>query len=206
MRCSRCGKDNPEDCAACPGCGLAFAGVPPAEQPASAPSFEYAGFMARAIALVCDLFVGFLIALAPIFGLIFLSAGRVQGDSWSVALFVLVFILYMTIAQFFFHTTVGKRLFGLQIRTAAKARPYPDLLELMVRESVGKYLCQWWLGLGFLAATYDSMHMTWADRLAGTVVVRALPVSRTMKIARVLLIAVILILAGFAVLGLMFVS
>ncbi|MBZ5522394.1 MAG: RDD family protein [Acidobacteriia bacterium] len=162
--------------------------------------------MARLMALVCDVFVGFIIALAPIFGLIFLSAGRVQGDSWSIALFVLVFVLYMTVAQFFFHTTVGKRLFGLQIRTAAKSRAYPDLLELMIRESAGRYLCQWWLGLGFLAATYDSMHMTWADRLAGTVVVRSLPVSRTMKIVRVVLIAGIVIALGLMVLGLMFVT
>lgn len=195
MRCSQCGKEKPEGSEACLEC---VAGPP--------GSVQYAGFMARSMALACDLFVGLILAMAPTFALTFLFSGRMSGDFWSPALFVLVYVLYMVVAQYFFHTTIGKRLFGLQIRSVARPRPHPDLLELLFRESVGKYLSGCWIGQGFLASTYDSMHMTWADRLVGTVVVKALPVSRTMKVVRILLFVVILLALGLMVLGLAFPS
>jgi hypothetical protein len=202
MQCSKCGNENRENLPACPECGEALEpqAAPPSQQPESATAPQYAGFTERSLALLCDLFVAAILFLPPM-ALILITG---QSAEWGPILFFAVLILYMTAAQYFFHTTVGKRLFGLQIRTAAKARPYPDLLELVFRESAGKFFCQCWGGLGFLAATYDSLHMTWADRLAGTVVVKALPVSRTMKIVRVLLLVFAGLLSGLLLLGLMY--
>jgi uncharacterized RDD family membrane protein YckC len=199
MQCSKCGNENRENLPACPECGEALEpqAAPPSQQPESATAPQYAGFTERSLALLCDLFVACVLALPLILitGQIF-EGGRI--------LFFAVLVLYMTAAQYFFHTTLGKRLFGLQIRTATKTRPYPDLLELLCRESAGKYLCQWWIGQGFLVATYDAMHMTWADRLAGTVVVKALPVSRKMKIARILLLVLAGLVLALMLAGLMF--
>src|SRR6267142_2872558 len=175
MKCPGCEKDISDDESVCSGCGL----VPGP----SVFAVEYAGFSARALALSCDVFVGCILALPPFL----LVTTLTRESSWFWVLFVPIFVFYMTVAQFVFHTTAGKRLFGLEVRGAG-ARVYPDLMALFVRESAGRYLSGLWIAQGYLAATYDSLHMTWADRLAGTIVVKTLPVSRTMKVLRVLLI------------------
>jgi uncharacterized RDD family membrane protein YckC len=81
-------------------------------------------------------------------------------------------IAYMTLTEFFFHGTAGKRLLGIQVRADSPELAYPSFLQLLLRESVGKFVASLILGIGFLAGFRNPKRKTWADAIAGTVVVR----------------------------------
>jgi len=81
-------------------------------------------------------------------------------------------IAYMSLAEFLFHGTLGKRLLRIQVQADSMVPRYQSFLRLLLRESVGKFVSGLVLGIGFLAGTWNPKHKTWADRMAGTVVVK----------------------------------
>jgi uncharacterized RDD family membrane protein YckC len=80
--------------------------------------------------------------------------------------------VYMILSEVLFHGTLGKRLLGIQVRADSPEARYPSPFQIFARETVGKFLSAFILGLGFLAGVGHPKKKTWADRLAGTVVVR----------------------------------
>ncbi|MBZ5522395.1 MAG: RDD family protein [Acidobacteriia bacterium] len=96
----------------------------------------------------------------------------VLGDAYLGALLTVLPIAYMTLSEAFFHRTIGKRLLRIQLRADSTARKYPSLLRILIRESIGKYISGAVLGIGFMAGVWSSKAKTWADQMAGTVVVR----------------------------------
>jgi len=96
---------------------------------------------------------------------------------------------YMILSEALFHGTIGKRLLGIQLHADSIQARYPSLFQIFARETIGKFLSAFALGIGFLAGIGDPKKKTWADRLAGTVVVRTRSVSGLFK---VLLIPVLL--------------
>jgi uncharacterized RDD family membrane protein YckC len=100
---------------------------------------------------------------------------------------------YMILSEALFHNTVGKRLLGIQLRADSAEARYPSLFQIFARETVGKFLSMVLLGFGFLAGFTNPKTKTWADRLAGTVVVRTRAASPVFK---ALLIPVLLCAYG----------
>jgi uncharacterized RDD family membrane protein YckC len=88
---------------------------------------------------------------------------------------------YMILAEVLFHCTLGKRLLGIQLRADSPEARYPSPFQIFARETVGKFLSVFILGLGLLAGVGHPKKKTWADRLAGTVVVRTRVVNSLFK-------------------------
>ncbi|HLJ89226.1 MAG TPA: RDD family protein [Candidatus Angelobacter sp.] len=102
-------------------------------------------------------------------------------------------IVYMTLGEFVFHGSLGKRLMGIQVRTDLPELPYPSLFQLLLRESIGKFVSGAVLGLGFRAD--NAKKKTWHDRLAGTVVVRSRKPGRFRPLIVALLICAYFVLS-----------
>jgi uncharacterized RDD family membrane protein YckC len=90
-------------------------------------------------------------------------------------------LAYMILSENLFHRTIGKRMLGIQLRADSTEARYPSLFQIFARETVGKFLSTVVLGFGFLAGFNNPKTKTWADRLAGTVVVRTRVVSPAFK-------------------------
>jgi RDD family len=92
-----------------------------------------------------------------------------EGGEPQVVWFGLL-ILYMIIAQVTYHTTFGKYVHGLEVRSANPARKYPAFWRILVRKSLGRFLSSLLWGLGYWMAVKKPRVQAWSDELAGTVV------------------------------------
>lgn len=84
----------------------------------------------------------------------------------------LIPVVYMTVGEVLFHGTLGKRLLRIQVQADSPEPRYASPFKILLRESFGKFLCSFILGIGFLAAAWNPKKKTWADRIAGTKVVK----------------------------------
>jgi uncharacterized RDD family membrane protein YckC len=94
------------------------------------------------------------------------------------AVVLLIPVAYMTLTEFFFHGSPGKRLLGIEVRADSPELGYPTLFRLQLRESLGKFVAGLFLGIGFLVGFRNPKTKTWADSMAGTVVVKTRAASR----------------------------
>ncbi len=103
------------------------------------------------------------------------SAGRSQAPSlgaffgtffWS-ALGYTIFALWF-LAQ---GKTPGKWLVGVRAVNKRDGR-LPGLGRMLVRETIGKFLSGFFLGLGYFWAIWDRDTQAWHDKIAGTLVLR----------------------------------
>lgn len=194
MRCYQCGYDNPEASLICKGCRVA---LPDAGALATSP-LELAGFaqfqlqlsgmeQALGYATMGERFLAFLcdasVETVLIWTFIAFYDSKSSLHSSLLRDWVVLFIplSYMTLAEFFFHGTVGKHLLHIQLRADALEPRYPSFFKILLRESVGKFVSGIVLGIGYLAGGWHPKHKTWADRMAGTVVVRIGVASTRMK-------------------------
>ena len=79
-------------------------------------------------------------------------------------------ILYMVVAQVAYHTTLGKYVHGLEVRSANPSKKYPAFWRILVRESLGRLFSSLFWGLGYWMALKKPKVQAWSDELAGTVV------------------------------------
>jgi uncharacterized RDD family membrane protein YckC len=212
MRCPQCGCDNPETVPRCRGCGLTWmpgSGSAAAWGPLGPEGFSlqiaglqfplealaYATMGERFLAFLCDASIETLLVGA------FLTVSYLKSsldfDSLEQLALWIIPIAYMTLAEFVFHGTVGKRLLRIQLLADSPECKYPTLFQILLRESVGKFLCGLTFGIGFLVAIGNSKKKTWADRMARTVVVRTGVVSAPFK--AFLVIVLICTYVGFAI-------
>lgn len=150
----------------------------------------YATMGERFLAFLCDASVETL--LIGVFLVLYLKSSL--DSPWLVeAVVLLIPAAYMTLAEFFFHGTIGKRLLRIQLRADLPELGYPPFFKILFRESVGKLVSGIVLGIGYLAGGWHPKHKTWADRMAGTVVVRIGFASGRLKIV----LAIVLVCAYF---------
>jgi hypothetical protein len=130
----------------------------------------YASMWHRFQAYFADLIVVYLI----VFVLYFLS-GVVQKplsaekEEFQIA-FILSLFLYMTVAQTAYHTTIGKYVMGIEVRSARLDKKYPSFWRVLLRETVGRILSSLFWGAGYWTAIRRTEKQAWSDQLAGTIV------------------------------------
>lgn len=176
--------------------GLVAAGPQPFASPTLAlqPPIEVLGYATmgeRFLAFLCDASVETL--LVGIFLATFYLRSSLGFERLEQIAVWIIPVAYMTLAEFFFHGTIGKRLLRIQLLSDSPECRYPTLWQILMRESLGKFLSGLVLGIGFLAGIGHPKEKTWADRMARTVVVRTGIVSRPVKT----LLVVILIFSYF---------
>lgn len=160
-----------------------------------AASLGYATMSERFIAFLCDASIEAIIV--GCFLAMFYLRSSLDFDALKEAAALLIPIAYMSLSEFFFHGTIGKRLLRIELRADSLEPSYPSLFRILVRESLGKFLCGLIFGIGFLAGGVNAKKKTWADRMAKTVVVRTGTVQGPVKFALVLIL--IGVYAGVAV-------
>ena len=134
-----------------------------------------AGVARRLGAQLLDGFVAWLVALL-IFGL---SAGvAAAGDDGGagVGTFVLAALGYVAFAFWFLSQgkTPGKFLLGTKVVDKSNGR-IPGIGRMLVRETVGKMASGLFFGLGYFWTIWDKDAQAWHDKIAGTLVLRAVP-------------------------------
>src|SRR5215469_16360946 len=151
MHCYRCGCDNSENVRTCPGCGLSlvsgsdvvsvpqFFGTPPQtiDVAAMEQALGYATMSERFLAFLCDASIEAVLISAF---LTYYAASSLDFEPLKlIALWVIPWA-YMTLSEFFFHRTIGKRLLIIQLRNDSLDPRYPSFFRILLRESVGKFL------------------------------------------------------------------
>lgn len=155
----------------------------------------YATMGERFLAFLCDASVQSL--LVGTFLAVFYLKSSLEFDTLEQIALWLIPIAYMTLSEFLFHGTIGKRLMRIQLLDDSPECKYPTLRQILLRESLGKFLCGLILGIGFLVAIGNPKKKTWADSMARTVVVKTGVVSGPLK--ALLVIVLICTYVGFAI-------
>jgi len=137
------------------------------EHPAEA--LGYATMGERFLAFLCDgsvetLLIGLYLALVY-------PRSSLEFEQLKALAVLVIPVAYMTLAECLFRSTIGKWLLRIQVRADSTEPRYPSFFRILLRESVGKFVSGFILGFGFLAGTWHPKNKTWADRMAGTVVV-----------------------------------
>ena len=214
MRCPQCRCNISDTISTCPGCGCALtprSGPLAAEgvltighQPLASQTLGierplevlgYATMGERFLAFLCDASVQSL--LVGTFLAVFYLKSSLEFDTLEQIALWIIPIAYMTLSEFLFHGTIGKRLLRIQLRDDSPDYKYPTLGRILLRESLGKFLCGLILGIGFLAAIGNPKKKTWADSMARTVVVKTGVVSSPLK--ALLVLVLLCTYVGFAV-------
>lgn len=154
----------------------------------------YATMGERFLAFLCDASVE--TVLAGTFLALFYLRSSLGFERLEQIVVWIIPIAYMTLAEFFFHGTIGKRLLRIQLLSDSPECRYPTLRQILLRESLGKFLSGLVLGIGFLAGVGNRKKKTWADQIGRTVVVRTGAVSAPVK--AVLIVILICSYVGFA--------
>ena len=105
------------------------------------------------------------------------TAGYLQaGESEALdrlqnnLLYTGILLGYMVFAQTFYHTTIGKYVFGLEIASARNGGRHPGFGVILLRETIGKFCSAIVFGIGYWRAIRDPRKQTWHDQMADTVV------------------------------------
>lgn len=141
-------------------------------------SVVYAGFFVRLAAYLIDwLIVGsaLLVVRIPIWiatfsGADFLSKDFIfQYSAMDIVLYALK-VLYFTLMTYYTGSTLGKKLFQLQVVSADEGRK-PTLFEIVFRESVGKFLSSLIIYVGYIMIGIDKDKRGLHDILSDTRVI-----------------------------------
>jgi uncharacterized RDD family membrane protein YckC len=124
----------------------------------------------RFTAYFADLIVIYLIVITVyIISTIFqLPLSASEGES-QVVTFVAIFV-YMIIAQSAYHTTIGKYIHGLEVRSQQPDNKFPSFWRILLRETIGRVVSSFFWGAGYWLAIKKPKKQAWSDEIAGTVV------------------------------------
>lgn len=155
----------------------------------------YATMGERFLAFLCDASVESLLVGA--FLAVFYLKSSLEFDTLEQIALWLIPIAYMTLSEFLFHGTIGKRLLRIQLLDDSPECKYPTLWQILLRESVGKFVCGLVFGIGFAVGVRNPRKKTWADQMAMTVVVKTGVVRAPVK--ALLVVVLICTYVGFGV-------
>lgn len=68
--------------------------------------------------------------------------------------------------------TIGKKLLKIKVVKKDDTTTNPDYVATFLREIIGKPISALVLGLGYFWMLWDKQKQTWADKIAGTVVIK----------------------------------
>ena len=146
----------------------------------TAPDVEYAGFWVRLAAYCIDcaivwvglLFVNLVIGILSVAGSgVFRTEILFQYTAKDILLYVLQ-VLYFVLLTHGTGTTPGKRLLNLYVVNADGSQKL-ELLNVIYRETVGRFLCGLSIGVGYIMAGVDREKRGLHDMLCDTRVVYA---------------------------------
>ena len=130
----------------------------------------YATMGQRFTAYFVDLIVIYLIVIAVYFAATALHLPLSASEGESQLLGFLALFIYMIVAQASYHTTIGKYVHGLEVRSDRPNKKYPALWRIFVRETIGRlFSCFFW-GAGYWLAIRKPKKQAWSDEIAGTIV------------------------------------
>ena len=92
----------------------------------------------------------------------------VVGNGIVLPLFL---FLYVVVSESIWHTTIGKCIFGLGLRSSRPGRIYPTLGQILWRETWGRFASSVILYCGYWCL-FRNTKPAWSDRAAGTLVER----------------------------------
>ncbi|MBE9918319.1 RDD family protein [Paenibacillus donghaensis] len=136
------------------------------QQTAGGPT--YAGFWIRGIALLLDSAILFAVSL-----LIRKVTPAPAADTWfSTAELItsIIGLVYFVALTCLFGQTIGKKIVG--IRVVSQDGGQAGGGKVLVRETIGRFLSDILLLIGYLMAAFSLKKLALHDRLAGTCVVR----------------------------------
>ena len=141
----------------------------------------YAGFWVRLAAYCIDSIVVFLALLVVrlfLSGcLSFLEGTPLGGDivfqySLKDMLLYLFQVLYFILCTWLTGTTLGKKVMNLRVVSAQEGEGL-RLLDVVYRETVGRFLCSLSVGIGYMVAGWDGQKRGFHDMLCDTRVIYA---------------------------------
>ena len=142
-------------------------------------SLEYAGFWVRLAAYVIDsvvVFAGLLIVRLIFAGISLAGGGAIRGTDIlfhyslkDIVLYALK-VLYFIAFTYLTGTTLGKKAMNLRIVSKDPAGKL-TLLNVVYRETVGRFLCSLPVNIGYIVAGIDSEKRGFHDMLCDTRVV-----------------------------------
>jgi hypothetical protein len=130
----------------------------------------YGTFGRRFTAYFADLILVYFVAIiAYVLSFAFhLPLSGSEGESQLV--FWIALVAYMVVAQAAYHTTIGKYVHGLEVRSVKAGGKYPALWRILIRETIGRIGSSLFWGAGYWFAINKPKKQAWSDELAGTVV------------------------------------
>jgi len=132
-----------------------------------------AGLVRRFVAAVVDNVLAITIFFLSLRWL--LSTASVPPGSGTTIIVVSCLAIIAYVIAFFsalsIGMTPGKWMLGVRAVDKRNGR-VPGLGRMLVRELIGKFVSEFFLGLGFFWAIWDRDGQAWHDKIAGTVVVR----------------------------------
>lgn len=146
----------------------------------------YAGFWVRLAAYAIDsvlVFLGLLIVRLILAAVMSALQGTVLGGNvlfhytLKDILLYLCQVLYFILCTYYTGTTLGKRALNLRVVNADEGEKL-SLLDVIYRETVGRFLCSVTAGIGYLIAGLDSEKRGIHDMLCDTRVVYAVKVKK----------------------------
>ncbi len=141
----------------------------------------YAGFWVRLAAFLLDHIIVFFILLAARLVLIpvtsltkgtFLEGNILFQYSLKDILLYAVQVLYFILCTYYTGSTLGKKALNLRVESAAKGQEL-RLIDVVYRETVGRFLCSISIGIGYLLVALDKEKRGIHDMLSDTRVIYA---------------------------------
>ena len=143
----------------------------------------YAGFFSRLAAFLLDSIlvgIGLCVVKLPVWGIQLMVGDSVlfQPVLFTYTIFdILYYVLtvaYFVLMTYFCGVTIGKHL--MRIKVVGTKGEKPGFLDILMRETVGRYLSALIIYVGYIIAGFDSRKQGLHDKIADTCVVYKSPV------------------------------
>lgn len=136
---------------------------------------KYAGFWIRVLAVIIDsiiigiVFYPILHAMFPTRTIMMSEFDSSYVNDPASGVRSVVLMIYSILMLHYYDATIGKRMLGLKVTSVDGKKP--AVLDIVIRETIGKFLSAIVFGIGFITVGVDPKKQGWHDKLAKTVVV-----------------------------------
>ena len=142
------------------------------------PSMEFAGFWVRAAAYCIDRSVVFVGLLLVRILLSVVAGGALSGRNilfhytWKDIILYVLQVTYFVLFTYYTGTTLGKKAMNLRVVNEDGSQKL-NLIDVIYRETVGRFLCGLSVGIGYIMAGVDREKRGLHDMLCDTRVIYA---------------------------------